>query len=282
MMKKALDTDPHFTIKDQAILTQFLRLARVDPQQDSEDLVLAKLCAAFAQIPYENLTKIIKSDAVISAGSAKRFPDEVLRDYLHIGTGGTCFSLTAAFIAILSALGFEAHPILADRHYGTDTHCALVFFREQQILLLDPGFLIYQPTRLPTTEPRIIGTEFNTIELLPQEAGQKVELVTVVKNSRRSRLIYKVSPVDGPTFGRAWERSFAWEMMTYPVLTRYSSGRHYYLQGNQLRIRDQQRTTRQILTSDEQYTVITQTFGIHRDVFVKAFSVVEYGAHVSS
>lgn len=274
MVKKVLHTDPHFVIMDQAILTQFLRLTGIDPQRDSEDLVLAKLCTVFAQIPYENLTKIIKSDAVISAGSAKRFPDEVLRDYLHIGAGGTCFSLTAAFIAILSALGFEAHPILADRHYGVDTHCALVFFQEQEILLLDPGFLIYQPTRLPTTEPLTISTEFNTIELLPQEAGQKIELVTVVKNSRRSRLIYKVSPVDGATFGRAWERSFAWEMMTYPVLTRYSNGRHYYLQGNQLRIRDQQRTTRHILTLDEQYECITNTFGISRAVFVKALAVV--------
>lgn len=274
MKKKSFHTDPHFVIKDQSLLMQFLRLANIDPQQDHEDLVLTRLCKVFAQIPYENLTKIIKSDSVISSGSAKRFPDEVLREYLHVGTGGTCFSLTAAFIAILNVLGFEAHPILADRHYGPDTHCALVFFRNQDIFLLDPGFLIHQPTRLPTTEPLAQATDFNTIELLPQEAGQKIELVTVVKNSRRSRLTYKVSPVDGPTFGRAWERSFTWEMMTYPVLTRYSSGRHYYLQGNQLRIRDQQRTHKHILTPEEQHEFVTKTLGIHHDIFVKAFSRV--------
>lgn len=274
MRKKPVHTDPRFVIKEQSLLTQFLRLAHIDPEQDHEDLVLTKLCTAFAHIPYENLSKIIKSDSVVSSGSAKRFPDEVLREYLHVGTGGTCFSLTAAFIAILNTLGFEAHPILADRHYGTDTHCALVFFREQDIFLLDPGFLIHQPTRLPKTEPLAIATEFNILELRPQEAGQKIELVTVVKNSRRSRLTYKVSPVDGPAFERAWERSFTWEMMTYPVLTRYSSGRHYYLQGNQLRIRDRQRTHKQILTPDEQHDVVTKTFGIHHDIFVKAVSTV--------
>ncbi len=274
MIKKPLYTDPYFTITDQAILTQFLCLAQVDPLHDHEDLILAKLCAAFAHIPYENLTKIIKADAVISSDSAKRLPDEVLRDYLHVGAGGTCFSLTAAFIAILAAVGVEAHPILADRHYGVDTHCALVFFQANEIFLLDPGFLIYRPTQLPTTVPLAISTDFNTIELLPQEAGQKVELVTVVNKNRRSRLTYKVSPVDGPTFGRAWERSFAWEMMTYPVLTRCSNGMHYYLQGNQLRIRDPQRTTRRVLTPDEQYEWITNTFGLHREVLVKALAVV--------
>ncbi len=67
-------TDPHLLIKDQAVLARFLRVFHIDPDIDHGEILLAKLCNAFSSIPYENLTKIIKSDTVISAGSAKRFP----------------------------------------------------------------------------------------------------------------------------------------------------------------------------------------------------------------
>jgi arylamine N-acetyltransferase len=266
--------DPHFLIKDQAIFVRFLRVSQIDPRIDRGDALLAKLCAVFSRIPYENLTKIIKSDMVISPGSAKRLPDEVIEGYLRYGTGGTCFSLTAAFIAILNALDIEAHPVLGDRHYGTDTHCALVFSQDADLFLLDPGYLINKPTRLPTVNPVTFSTGFNTIELRPHEGGRKVDLVTILNNDRRYRLTYKITPVDGPTFGKAWERSFAWEMMTYPVLTRYSNGIHHYLQGNMLRIRVNERATKHVLSPDEEYDFISKTLGINKRIITQAFSVV--------
>jgi arylamine N-acetyltransferase len=272
--KMPLHTDPHFLITDQATFARFLRAVRIDPHVDRDEALLTRLCAAFACIPYENLTKIIKSGELISPGSAKRFPDEVLRDYLEYGTGGTCFSLTAAFIAIFNALSIEAHPILADRHYGADTHCALVFSHEADLLLLDPGFLINQPVQLPTLEPITLSIGFNTIELVPHDAGRKVELFTLANNSRRSRLTYKVNPLDGASFGRAWERSFTWEMMTYPVLTRYNEGVHQYLQGDLLRIRTEEHTIKQKLTPDEECEFISSTLGIHQTIIQKAFSVI--------
>ncbi len=269
-----IHTDPHFVLTNQTTLAVFFRHAGIDVAHDGQATLIHKLCAAFANMPYENLTKIIKSDAVISAGSAKRLPDEVIRDYLQYGTGGTCFSLTAAFIALFNACGIEAHPILADRHYGVETHCALVFPQEAGLLLLDPGYLIHQPIPLPTLAPQTVTHGFNTLELVPQDAGQKVELFTVVNNSRKSRLTYKVNPVDGPTFGRAWERSFAWEMMTYPVLTKQCHGVQQYLQGNQLRIRDNTRTTKHQLTPDQEYDFISRTLGIHPAIIKQAFSIV--------
>lgn len=272
--KTPIHTDPHLLITEQTTFTRFLKAIHVDPHVDRGEVLLTRLCAAFARIPYENLTKIIKSGELINPSNAKRLPDEVLRDYLEHGTGGTCFSLTAAFIAIFNALSIEAHPILADRHYGTDTHCALVFSHEADLLLLDPGFLINQPVRLPSLEPIIRSTGFNTIELVPHDAGRKVELFTIANKSRRSRLTYKINPLDGPTFGRAWERSFAWEMMTYPVLTRYSNGIQHYLQGNTLRIRKNGQTTRQTLSPDEEYEFISKTLGINKTVIKKAFSVL--------
>ena len=210
----------------------------------------------------------------MNPGSAKRLPDEVIRDYLRYGAGGTCFSLTAACIAVFAACGIEAHPILADRHYGVDTHCALVFPQESGLRLLDPGYLIHEPIRLPTAAPVTVTRGFNTIELAPRNGGKTVELFTVVNNSRKSRLIYKISLLDGAEFGRAWERSFAWEMMTYPVLTRNCRGVHQYLQGNLLRIRDDTRTTKHVLTPDQECDFISRTLGIHPAIIKKAFSIV--------
>ena len=267
-------TDPLLTIADQAVFAEFCRRAQIQMPLEHEGVLMAKLCAALSRIPYENLTKIIKADDVINPGSAKRLPDEVIRDYLHYGAGGTCFSLTAACIAIFNACGIEAHPILADRHYGVDTHCALVFPQESGLMLLDPGYLIHEPIRLPTAAPVTLTHGFNTLELAPRNAGQIVELFTVVNNSRKSRLTYKVTLLDGAEFGRAWERSFAWEMMTYPVLTRKCHGVHQYLQGNNLRIRDEARTTKLALTPEQEYDFISQTLGIHPTIIKQAFAIV--------
>ena len=273
-MRTASPTDPLFSIRNRELLITFLKRFTIDPSRDRNELLLRKLCTAFSSIPYENLTKIIKTDSVLGPASAKRTPDEVLRDYLHYGSGGTCFSLTAAFIAILNALGFEANPILADRSYGVDTHCALMFSQEAKLLLLDPGYLINRPTKLPTTTSLTFSSGFNHIELVPIAAGTKVELYTIRNNSRRLRLTYKVNPVDSSGFIRAWERSFAWEMMTYPVLTRYSQGVHYYLQGDTLRIRDRAGSRRHKLSVDEEQEFICRTLGIDRRIISQALSLI--------
>lgn len=268
-------TDPHLCLQDSTTLPQFLHAAHIMPSHEPDERLLRRLCDAFSRMPYENLTKIIKAGAGVQTGHAKRLPDTVIRDYVRHGTGGTCFSLTAACIAILDGCGFEAYPLLADRHYGSDTHCAVMFSHNARLLLLDPGYLIHQPVYLPTTEPVTITSGFQTLELCPHDAGRRVELFTIANNNRRSRLTYKVAPVDGPTFGRAWERSFTWEMMTYPVLTRYADGIHHYLQGEQLRIRSAEGTTRRTLSADDEYVFISKTLGIHPTIIKQAFSALD-------
>lgn len=266
--------DPHLSLRDPASLPRFLQAARVTPSPEPDEWLLRELCAAFSRLPYENLTKIIKSGAGIRAGHAKRLPDEVLHDYARYGAGGTCFSLTAACVAVLTACGFEAYPLLADRHYGSDTHCALMLCAPDGLRLLDPGYLIYQPVRLPTDTPLRFSSGFHALELCPREAGRRVELATLAYSTRRVRLTYKIEPVDGPTFGRAWERSFAWEMMTYPVLTRSADGVQHYLQGGSLRTRTADGTVRTTLSSEETAAFISGTLGIHATLVKQALTLV--------
>lgn len=247
----------------------------------SPRLLISQIAAAFANIPYENLTKIIKADGLLNPSSAIRHPAELLHDHLLWGTGGTCFSLTAACVALCNARGIEAHPILADRCYGPDTHCGLVIFNEQDVLLLDPGYLLFTPTKMPTVEPVTVVTGYNTIELTPVSRC-RVELSTIVKGNRKQRLTYKTSPVDAETFYRAWISSFAWEMMTYPVLTRCTAQQHIYLQGSRLAIRSRDKTIRQILTSSEQVAVIGQQMGIAPAIIAQVQGVIGYGGTVKT
>lgn len=260
----------------QPVLQKFLNRFGIT-QFENPSSLLYRVAEAFSRIPYENLTKIIKSDTMVNPSSAMRYPDELITDYLKWGTGGTCFSLTASVIAIYNALGIEAHPVLADRHYGPDTHCGLIIVKPEGLLLLDPGYLLFTPVLLPRENPVSVQTGYNTIELVPLDNGEKVQFFTVVKGNRKMRLVYKIRPVDSVTFASAWEQSFKWEMMTYPVLTRITAGEHQYLQGNKLAVRSATGTRRKELSAEMQYTYIAQNMGIHTDIVKKALEVTKHG-----
>ena len=105
-------------------LEVFRKYFHLEPQE-SAALLVENVATAFSSIPYENLTKILKQDHE-GQRAARRCPEEVIEDHIRLGSGGTCFSLTAALLHILRALGLRAEPILADRHYGDNTHCALL------------------------------------------------------------------------------------------------------------------------------------------------------------
>ncbi|HOW51462.1 MAG TPA: arylamine N-acetyltransferase [bacterium] len=262
--------DPLFTVTDDTLLSRFLgTAAAVD---------VATICAAFARMPYENLTKIVKRDAVIGPSSAKRLPDEVISDHLAYGTGGTCFSLTAALVAVLSRHGIEAWPLLADRRYGPDTHCGALVMIGGRPHLVDPGYLIHRPVPFPQGTPVTADNRFNTVELVPVDGGRKVELYTKSGNDRKYRLTYKMTPVDGLTFGVAWESSFAWEMMAYPVLTRVTAAAHHYLQGGELRVRAGGKTARHRLSAEGSGHFIAEQMGISPDIIEKAFRLVKHGS----
>lgn len=263
-----------FTITNETLLAQFI----VIPSKKDKQAVVAAVCTTFAKLPYENLTKIIKRDSVIGTSSARRLPDEVIADYLAYRTGGTCFSLTAALIAVFRHFGVESYPILADRRYGPDTHCAALVMVEGKPYLIDLGYLIYEPVLLPEREMVVVEKRFNRIELVP-EGEKRIALYTWSGASKRYRLTYKVEPVDAATFSSAWERSFGWEMMTYPVLTRMTATEHYYLQGNQLQVRCEGRTVRKYLDEAESGRFITSMAGISPSIVEQAFQLVRMVPH---
>ena len=186
--------DPLAHPQNRDLLERFRGQCRLATEGDSRQQ-LAALAQAFSSLPYENLTKIVKNAESSSPASARRGPHEVLQDFRRWRSGGTCFSLTAALLHLVRSLGLPGEPILADRRYGVDTHCALLVWLDDRPHLLDPGYLIVEPVPLDATaNDLVVPTRFNQLHLMPGEAD-RIELHTAEQGNRRYRLTYKTSPV---------------------------------------------------------------------------------------
>ena len=234
-----------------------------------KEALAEKVATAFSSLPYENLTKVLKHDR--EGGVVRRGPEEVIRDHLRLGSGGTCFSLTAALLHVLRGLGLRAEPILADRHYGENTHSALLVWLEGHPHLLDPGYLILKPLPLPgdrDLEQRV-PTSFNELLLRHRERGSKIELHTLQQGATSHRLTFKPEPAEDREFLAAWDASFGWEMMRYPLRTRVAGSDQLYLQGSRFQRRSHREVERSELATAED---IARNFGLEEGLVEKALA----------
>ncbi len=262
------------TSSDIQLVQEFEKHFRI-PDTEAKLERLSKLVHAFSRIPYENLTKVLKFSQIPQVQQAKRTPGEVLKDHYHLGAGGTCFSLTLTLLQLVRALGFRAEPILADRHYGQDTHCAMIVWIEGQAHLLDPGFLILDPVPLDSKSSTEIQTSFNRISLEPRSDGSKLALHTLQNNQSSERLTFKLETVDASQFIRAWDSSFSWDMMRYPVLTHVQQNEHVYLQKGRVQRRSIETVQREEITSEDLAAFISKEFGLNAQVAEKALTVLK-------
>jgi arylamine N-acetyltransferase len=269
---------PHFVQQSeqsaQELLQQFLDKNAIDTEQSPRER-LHRLASAFAQLPYENLTKIIRAAQTGNLEEARRLPQEVLQEHWSWGTGGTCFSLTWTLLQLVRALGCKAEPILADRRYGPNTHCAVIVLIDREKHLLDPGYLLVDALALPKSGAVRVQTAFNQVELQAEPSGTKVILNTIDQSKATERLTYKTDPVDTSQFLRAWDASFDWEMMTYPVLSRVSAGRQLYLQKNRLLTRSAELSKRIEIDPQKMIQQIAEQFGIAPSISEKALAILK-------
>ena len=249
-------------------LRSFAKHFQLD-REGPEELLVESAATAFASLPYENLTKILKHDQ--EGGAARRGPEEVIGDHIRLGSGGTCFSLTAALLHILRGLGLHSEPILADRHYGENTHCALLVWLDGKPHLLDPGYLILKPLPLPGNKEleQVVPTAFNEVLLRHRERGSKIELHTRQQGAVSHRLTFKPEPAEDRDFLDAWDASFGWEMMRYPLLTRVRDGDQLYLQGTRLQRRSRKEVERTELSAAGD---IARNFGLEEGLVRQALA----------
>jgi arylamine N-acetyltransferase len=258
---------------DSPLLAGFLRTHAIDPTKPAVEL-LGDVARAFSRLPFENLTKIIKDADAGRVEEARRTPGEVLADHNSLGTGGTCFALTATLLHLVRALGFSAEPILADRRYGADTHSALLVWLDGKPHLLDPGYLIVRPLSIPTTGAIHVPTPFNEL-ILTGKDGAKVELQTLQDNQSTYRLTFKATPVDAGEFLRAWDTSFDADMMRYPVLSRVVGDKQIYFQKKHLLLRGRTDMHRAEVTPDRLVAEIAHHFKIAPAVVARALAILE-------
>ncbi len=235
---------------------------------------LSKVVHAFNNIPYENLSKVVRAAGASHPNAGMEGPAEILAGHYRWGTGGTCFSLTATLLHLVRSLGFRAEPILADRFYGPDTHCALCVWIDDAPHLLDPGFLISEPVPLFSNTTQHLETAFNRLILVGGNNGETLELRTADQNGEKRRLTYRTAPVDDVEFLAAWEKSFSWDMMHYPILTQVREGRQIYIQKDRIMMRDRQSVSRTVLDHDEMAAWISRHFGIALQVVQAAFDIL--------
>lgn len=266
--------------RDRELLEFFRRQYRPGPAEDRLHS-LGALARSFSRLPYENLTKIIRSSRNGKGASARRLPAQVLADHRDLGTGGTCFSLTATLLHLVRSLGFKAQPILADRHYGADTHSALLVWIQGRPHLLDPGYLVVEPIPLEESREVEVKTPFNHLVLSPESPG-RLRLYTRQPGGRSHRLTFKTAPADPGQFLKAWDESFSWEMMTHPLLTRVRAGKQIYLNGRRLQIRTHTDVFRKELDPEELHRQIASTFGIAAPVVRTALAILDDTSRGSS
>jgi len=210
----------------------FRRYFKIEADTPNLDLVV-KYLQAFTQLPYENLTKIIKLNHQRD-NLPYRFPEEILADFEAYHLGGTCFSLTYYLKTILDYSGFDSYIVMADMPSGANTHCALILTLCGEELLLDPGYLIHRPLTLNGQPTEEYNLTFET-------NSQRYTLWTRQHGKLKKRYSFKKSPTPLAEFIRYWDASFHWMTMHGICLSRRSADGYIYLHNHYLK---QERATR--------------------------------------
>lgn len=231
--------------------------------------LLCEIGHAFSFLPYENVTKILKDARSISSEMKLRSAQEVLEDHLRWGTGGTCFSLCNALQTILVECGFQARIAMADMHYGSNIHCAVIVPVDSRSFLVDPGYLLHQPMPLPYIEMELVQlTPMNLVRLVG-EAENLFSLYTEENGQTKWRYRLRSSVVSGQEFIGHWIRSFSLNTMEQIMLSRVKpSGRLYFRKDRLETINPVSRLKKAIAPDD--VPELSQFFGLPADLIADA------------
>jgi arylamine N-acetyltransferase len=255
------------------VVDDFLRLVREYPKRP--DLVgLTRLAKAFHRLPYENLTKIIRYHEAKAPTARLRMPDVVLADHVDLGTGGTCFSLTYFFQQILLGVGFDVYPVLCDRSYGPNTHCAVVVRLEDGDYLVDPGYLMEAPLLLPPHGQSIQDGRLTRMTLV--RLGDTSQLILATERNGKSRIRYrfKDAPVSSEDFLRRWMESFDWAMMRHICISRHMDEKQVFMRDGVMRC-DTGRGKDQRSIKDNFADAVEGTFGIKGRLVLEAHDCIQ-------
>lgn len=239
----------------------FLQTFRLTPQLPTL-AYLQQIITAFAHLPYENLSKIIKFNQHGEVEHARlRLPEEVMEDHARLRTGGTCFSLSFLLHAILLQQGFINYPVMGDMRAGQNLHCALMVLLEGVKLLLDPGYLLQRPMPLDSAKPRLYHNEFNGVELRFDLTTQRYNLFTFDRVELKWRYRFADRPTPLEEFLRHWQASFQRNSMNGLCLTRAHAEELIFVRKDFMRITSWQ-GKRNVKIKHNYHAAIAEAFGL--------------------
>jgi len=252
----------------------FLKRYRSSSGRQATETALKKILAGFSNLPYENLSKIIKFHRHGAHEAERlRLPEEVIEDHLQSHLGGTCFSLTFFLQAILLHHGFPCYIVMADMKAGRNIHCAMVVMLGGVKYLVDPGYLLRQPLALDPNRPRLYHTEFTGVELRFNPAHNAYEVFTFNRQEMKWRYRFVDRPTPSQEFLQHWQASFHRNSMNALCLTRATAEELIYIRRDFMRITNLE-GKRNVSIKGKYHATIQQAFGIAPEYVEQALSAL--------
>lgn len=218
--EKTISLDPTVHVEGVHYFMDFYRLRSKNPELS----FLQEILEHFSNIPYENISKIIKLNQAWNSLEKIRLPQEVIDEHVAFKLGGTCFSLTFFLQSILTQNGFICYPVMADMRAERNIHCCLIVILDSVKYLVDPGYLLTQPMEINPQRPRLYRTEFTGVELRFDAQSQRYDLFTFNKSEVKWRYRFQDRPVSSEEFLQHWLASFGWNSMHGICLTKVTNG----------------------------------------------------------
>jgi len=249
-------------------------LKRINIQLSEPFLEQLELIARrFSEIPYENVSKIIKWND-LDGEIQFRLPDEVLNDHLQWNLGGTCFSLTYYLLEILTYCGYDCEPIMGDMKWGENVHCAVLVHKDEQDYLIDPGYLIHQPLRISKDTITRHLTPHSGIEIRFVPEVERYDLYTFRNGQFTWRYRFTARAVSMDQFAQHWIGSFSKPTMNGVCLTRTENDEMIYIHNDFVKITRPEQIQR-AKSFDTTEKLIVQKFGIPLEFVEEARSALD-------
>jgi arylamine N-acetyltransferase len=237
----------------------FLSRSPVGPRVGGAPFLRA-LASRFSQIPYENISKIIKSAGSAGPRDAMRLPLEVVDDHFGRNLGGTCFSLTFLLERMLSTLGFDCYKVMADMHSGRNVHCFTIVREGGVKYMMDPGYALHEVLELPVKGRTLAAFPHAVVEIERAEGG-RYSLWTEDAGGRKWRYTFLDEPASDVDFEKHWIDSFSKPTLNNICLTMMTPRGHIYIRRDFFKFTGRGTITKRKLKGDVE-SVIRREFGI--------------------
>jgi arylamine N-acetyltransferase len=236
--------------------------------------LLRQILAGFANLPYENLSKIIKFHHYgENATQRLRLPEEVIEEHMRRRLGGTCFALTFFLQSILLHHGFACYIVMGDMRAGKNIHCALVALVNDRKYLVDPGYLLRRPLALDPRVPRLYHTEFTGVELRFDSLKQSYEVFTFNRQEIKWRYRFVDRPTPPEEFLEYWQASFQRNSMHALCLTRANDDELIFIRKDFMRVTTLE-GKRKVPIKRNYHATIRRLFGIAPEYVEQALAAL--------